>query len=59
MSFQNKHYIMNKTDYFNELKRKIKNRKVIVVIGIGYVGIQLLIQFTKLKLKLLDLIKMK
>ena len=43
---------MNKTDYFNELKRKIKNRKVIVgVIGIGYVGIQLLIQFSKAKIK--------
>ena len=43
---------MNKTDYFKELNSKIKNRKVIVgVIGIGYVGIQLLIQFSKAKIK--------
>ena len=43
---------MTKIDYFLELHKRIKNQKVVIgVIGIGYVGIQLLIQFNKAKIK--------
>ena len=39
---------MKKVNYFKELSFKIKNKKTKVgIIGIGYVGIQLLIQFNK------------
>ena len=39
---------MKKVNYFKELSFKIKNKKTKVgIIGIGYIGIQLLIQFNK------------
>ena len=43
---------MKKVNYFKELSSKIKKKQVKVgVIGIGYVGIQLLIQFNKNKIR--------
>ena len=42
----------NSKKYFRKLYKKIKNKSVVVgVVGVGYVGIQLLLQFTQNKIK--------
>ncbi len=42
----------NSKKYFSKLYKKIKNKSVAVgVVGVGYVGIQLLLQFTQNKIK--------
>ena len=45
---------MKRNNYYKELNLKILSKKCLVgVVGIGYVGIQLLIQFSKKKIKTL------
>ena len=45
--------MVNKKKYFYNLYKNIKNKNAVVgVVGVGYVGIQLLLQFKKKILKL-------
>ena len=51
---------MKKINYYKILSSKIKNKKCIVgIVGIGYVGIQILIQFNKNKIRTIGFDKEK